>query len=131
MARNAMIDWTSLKIRRGTSTAAEQADPVLKRGEPCYIIDTAKMYIGNGVDNLTHLQPIGEDNQVSVLVKTDAEWESYAEVVEAGVLCVNSTKLTMNLADGIHTYAELSILPVILDGGEEVAQNKAYTKEVI
>ena len=91
---------TTIKLRRGLSTAFSTNNPVLAAGEPAFATDTGILKIGDGTTAYNSLPSIGASPDLSNYVqKTD-----YASTSAAGVIKVDGSTVTIN-ADGVISSA--------------------------
>lgn len=91
---------TTIKLRRGLSTAFSTNNPVLAAGEPAFATDTRILKIGDGTTAYNNLPSIGASPDLSNYVqKTD-----YASTSAAGVIKVDGSTITID-ADGVISAA--------------------------
>lgn len=91
---------TTIKLRRGLSTAFSTNNPVLAAGEPAFATDTGVLKIGDGATAYNNLPSIGASPDLSNYVqKTD-----YASTSAAGVVKVDGSTVTIN-ANGVISAA--------------------------
>jgi len=53
---------TTIQFKRGTAERWKELNPILKAGEPGFVIDENRFKIGDGVTPWKELRYIGEDN---------------------------------------------------------------------
>ena len=87
---------TTIKLRRGLSTAFSTNNPVLQAGEPAFATDTGILKIGDGTTAYNSLPSIGASPDLSNYVqKTD-----YASTSAAGVIKVDGSTINID-ANGV------------------------------
>lgn len=87
---------TTIKLRRGLSTAFSTNNPVLAAGEPAFATDTGILKIGDGTTAYNSLPSIGASPDLSNYVqKTD-----YASTSATGVVKVDGSTVTID-ANGV------------------------------
>lgn len=87
---------TTIKLRRGLSTAFSTNNPVLAAGEPAFATDTGILKIGDGTTAYNSLPSIGASPDLSNYVqKTD-----YASTSAAGVIKVDGSTINID-ANGV------------------------------
>ena len=107
---------TTIKLRRGLSTAFAANNPVLQAGEPAFATDTGVLKIGDGTTAYNSLPSIGASPDLSNYVqKTD-----YASTASAGVIKVDGSTITVS-ADGTISAAS---------GGAQINDTTASTTTV-
>ena len=91
---------TTIKLRRGLSTAFSTNNPVLAAGEPAFATDTGILKIGDGTTAYNSLPSIGTSPDLSNYIqKTD-----YASTSVAGVVKVDGSTINVD-ANGVISAA--------------------------
>jgi hypothetical protein len=57
--------YSTIQLRRGSSSTFNSVNPVLASGEPAYAVDTQTLKIGDGINNWNTLIPITSGNITS------------------------------------------------------------------
>lgn len=70
----------TIQLKRGRAASWLNLNPVLAPGEPGFEIDTGKMKIGNGVDEWTRLQYLGDDKTLVVNAETHYDFPAIGDV---------------------------------------------------
>lgn len=70
----------TIQLKRGRASSWIALNPVLAPGEPGFEIDTGKIKIGNGVDEWTGLQYLGDNKSLVVNANTHYDFPAIGDV---------------------------------------------------
>lgn len=114
---------TTIKLRRGLSTAFSTNNPVLAAGEPAFATDTGILKIGDGTTAYNNLPSIGASPDLSNYVqKTD-----YASTSAAGVVRVDGSTININANGVISAAGSAPSNMVTTNTSQTISGSKTFT----
>lgn len=114
---------TTIKLRRGLSTAFSTNNPVLAAGEPAFATDTGILKIGDGTTAYNSLPSIGASPDLSNYVqKTD-----YASTSAAGVVKVDGSTVTIDANGVISAAGSTPSNMATTDTTQTISGSKTFT----
>lgn len=117
---------TTIKLRRGLSTAFSTNNPVLQAGEPAFATDTGILKIGDGTTAYNSLPSIGASPDLSNYVqKTD-----YASTSAAGVIKVDGSTITIDTNGVISASGSTPTNMVTTDTNQTITGYKKFNEGI-
>ena len=117
---------TTIKLRRGLSTAFLTNNPVLQAGEPAFATDTGILKIGDGTTAYNSLPSIGASPDLSNYVqKTD-----YASTSAAGVIKIDGSTITIDANGVISASGSTPTNMVTTDTNQTITGYKRFNEGI-
>lgn len=117
---------TTIKLRRGLSTAFSTNNPVLQAGEPAFATDTGILKIGDGTTAYNNLPSIGASPDLSNYVqKTD-----YASTSAAGVIKVDGSTINIDTNGVISSSGSTPSNMVTTDTNQTITGYKRFNEGI-